>query len=212
MRVPRLPDRLPTLVPLTTSYWISDRPLLRGVRRTPGPGSGTPGPDEVSGCCRSGSRPPVPSWLRQRQRRPLGGPLHTSPCATPFHEDVVGAPPLPIHAGLHLMVLKDLGKLPTSTGPKSGLAGIKAMEFASGVLGSEPPVNGGPCRVPLRHAGVDCSIEAVPVGIAAAQAGTRQHAELDLRHIQPTPVLGSVVELQPLGNAPGLSRRKGLIQ
>ena len=27
------------------------------------------------------------------------------------------------------------------------------MEFASGVMGSEPPVNGSSYRVPLRHAG-----------------------------------------------------------
>ena len=78
------------------------------------------------------------------------------------------------------------------------------MEFASGVLGSEPPVNSGPSRVPLRHAGSDGSFQVVLVGVASAQAGPGQHAELDLRHIQPASVLGSVVELQPLGNAPGL--------
>ena len=49
------------------------------------------------------------------------------------------------------------------------------MEFASGVLGSEPPVNGGSYRVPLRHAGVDCSIEAVLISVAAPQASPGQH-------------------------------------
>ena len=82
------------------------------------------------------------------------------------------------------------------------------MEFASGVLGSEPPVNGSSYRVPLRHAGTDGSFQAIFISVASAQAGPDQHAELDLRHIQPASVLGSVVELQPLGNAPGLGRRK----
>ena len=64
------------------------------------------------------------------------------------------------------------------------------MEFASGVLGSEPPVNGSSYRVPLRHAGADGSFQAVFNSVASAQAGPGQHAELDLRHIQPASVLG----------------------
>ena len=55
------------------------------------------------------------------------------------------------------------------------------MEFASGVLGSEPPVNGSSYRVPLRHAGADGSFQAVFISVASAQAGPGQHAELDLR-------------------------------
>ena len=56
------------------------------------------------------------------------------------------------------------------------------MAFASGVLGSEPPVNGSSYRVPLRHAGADGSFQAVFISVASAQAGPGQHAELDLRH------------------------------
>ena len=39
-----------------------------------------------------------------------------------------------------------------------------------------------------------------------------QHAELDFRHVQPTPVLGGVVELQALGNPSGLGRWERLVQ
>ena len=62
---------------------------------------------------------------------------------------------------------------------------MKAVEVASGALGSEPPVNNGPCHVPLRHAGSDGSFRVVLVGAASAQTSPGQHAELDLRHIQP---------------------------
>ena len=41
------------------------------------------------------------------------------------------------------------------------------------------------------------------------QAGAGQHAELNLGHVQPTAVLGGVVELQ---NPPGLRRRERLVQ
>ena len=62
------------------------------------------------------------------------------------------------------------------------MAGIEAVEFVSGVLDSEPPVDSGPCRVPFRYAGADGSLQAVLIAVASAQAGPGQHAELDLRH------------------------------
>ena len=49
-------------------------------------------------------------------------------------------------------------------------------------------------------------------GDALLEAGAGQHAELDFRHIQPTPVLGGVVELQPFGDPAGLGRWEGLVQ
>ena len=44
------------------------------------------------------------------------------------------------------------------------------------------------------------------------QAGAGQDAELDLRHVQPTPVLGRVMKLQPPGNPPGFLSRESLVQ
>ena len=39
------------------------------------------------------------------------------------------------------------------------------MEFVSGVLGAEPPVDGGSCRIALSLIGVDCSLQGNLVGI-----------------------------------------------
>ena len=45
------------------------------------------------------------------------------------------------------------------------------------------------------------------MGDATQQALARQDAQLDLRHVQPAPVLRRVVDLQLLGDPPGLLRR-----
>lgn len=49
-------------------------------------------------------------------------------------------------------------------------------------------------------------------GEAPCEATVGEDAELDFRHIQPAAMLGRVVKFQPLGDAPGFRRRKGLIQ
>ena len=54
--------------------------------------------------------------------------------------------------------------------------------------------------------------EGLLVGDALFEAAAGENTEFDLRHIQPTAMLGRVVKLQPLGYAPGLRQRKGLIQ
>ena len=86
------------------------------------------------------------------------------------------------------------------------------MEFGSGVLGVEPPVDGGPGGVALGDQGLDFPPEGGFVGEPLLEAAARQYAELDFRHIQPTAVLGGVVKLQPLGDAPGRRRWEGLVQ
>ena len=48
--------------------------------------------------------------------------------------------------------------------------------------------------------------------IPAPGSGLGQHTELDLRHIQISAVLGSVVKLQPPLYAPGILRRECLVQ
>ena len=47
---------------------------------------------------------------------------------------------------------------------------------------------------------------------AAVQALAAQHANLDLDHVQPTGVLGDIVELQAAQQASGFARREGLIK
>ena len=56
------------------------------------------------------------------------------------------------------------------------------MEFPSGVLGGEAPVDGGCRTVAVRYAGVDGPFQAVLIGVSPPQAGSGQHAELDLCH------------------------------
>ena len=91
-----------------------------------------------------------------------------------------------------------------------GIEGIEAVKFGSGVMGVEAPVDGGSGGISLRDRGSDLPPEGGFVGDALLEAGAGQHAELDFRHIQPTPVLGGVVELQPFGDPAGLRRWEGL--
>ena len=78
------------------------------------------------------------------------------------------------------------------------------MEFGTGVLDAEAPVDAGLSFVSFQFQGVDLPAEGFLVGEALPEATAGEDAELDLRHIQPTAVLGSVVKLQPLGDAPRL--------
>ena len=80
------------------------------------------------------------------------------------------------------------------------------MELGSGILGLEPPVDGDLGRVALGNRGPDFPPQRVFVGEPLPQAGTGQYAELDFGQVQPTAMLGGVVELQPFGNPPRLGR------
>ena len=86
------------------------------------------------------------------------------------------------------------------------------MEFVSGVLDAKAPVDATLSFVPLQSQGLDLSAEGCLVGETLPETDAGEDAELDLRHIQPAAMLGRVVKLQPFGDAPGLRRRKGLIQ
>ena len=56
------------------------------------------------------------------------------------------------------------------------------MELPSGVLGSKPPVDGGLGSITLSLQGLDFTAEGGLVGETAPEAGTGQHAKLNLRH------------------------------
>ena len=86
------------------------------------------------------------------------------------------------------------------------------MQYGSGVLGVELPVDGGPGGVAFRNQGLDFPPQCRLVGESLPEAGAGQYAELDLRQVQPTAVLGRVVKLQPFGNPPRLGRRECLVQ
>ena len=82
------------------------------------------------------------------------------------------------------------------------------MEFGSGILDAEAPVDVGLSLVSPQFQGVDLPAEGFLVRETLPEATAGEDAELNLRHIQPVAMLGSVVKLQPPGNAPRLSRRK----
>ena len=66
--------------------------------------------------------------------------------------------------------------------------------------------------VALRDQSIDFPPEGLLAGEPLLQAGAGQDAELDLRHVQPTSMLGGIVELQPPGNPPGFLSRESLVQ
>ena len=86
------------------------------------------------------------------------------------------------------------------------------MEFGSGVLDAEAPVDAGLSFVSFQFQGVNLLAEGFLVRETLPEATAGEDAELDFRHIESTAVLGSVVKLQPLGDAPRLRRRERLVQ
>ena len=56
------------------------------------------------------------------------------------------------------------------------------MEFGSGVLGGETPVDGGSHGISFRLASADIPFQGVFVGVAPLETGPGQYAELSLRH------------------------------
>jgi len=85
------------------------------------------------------------------------------------------------------------------------------MEFLPGNLCVKAPVDGGFSGIALPLQGLDFPSEGGLIGDTPPEAGASQHAELDLRHVELTGVLGCVVELQPFYDTPGLSRGGGLV-
>jgi hypothetical protein len=58
----------------------------------------------------------------------------------------------------------------------------------------------------------DFTDEALGVVDSAIQALAAEHADLDLDHVEPTGMLGGVVELLALQNSPGLGGRECLVE
>ena len=66
------------------------------------------------------------------------------------------------------------------------------MEFGS-VVGAEPPVDRDARGVTPRFHSSDGTLQSVGVRVSAFEAGSAEHAESNLRHVQPTGILGGVV-------------------
>src|SRR5215207_1736327 len=91
----------------------------------------------------------------------------------------------------------------------SGWSGIGAAHFGASLLDREHPFQVCAGAIALALPGGDLALEFLAVVDAPVQALALEHADLDLDHVEPTRVLGGVVELQrcdtPRG--PGRSRR-----
>ena len=57
------------------------------------------------------------------------------------------------------------------------------MEFGSGVVGAEPPVDGEPRCVALGFVVGDLALRGVRLGSSPLEAGTAQRAEFDFCHV-----------------------------
>ena len=85
-------------------------------------------------------------------------------------------------------------------------------QLTSRILGSESPVYPGTGAVPVCFQGLDFPFESVFIRDTAVQTLPAEHAQFHLRHIKPTAMFGSVVELQLLKDSPGLGWFEGLVQ
>ena len=73
------------------------------------------------------------------------------------------------------------------------------MEFGSGVVGAEPPVDGDTRGVALGLVCRDGTSQSIGVGVSTFETGPAQGTEFNLRHVQPTGVFEGVVKLQVFG-------------
>src|SRR5262245_10137149 len=76
----------------------------------------------------------------------------------------------------------------------------------------EAPVNGSLLGVTLLFPRCDCTRECGFVGNTAVEALLLQDTEFDLGHIQPTPMLGGVMQLELPGDPPRFGRLKRFIE
>jgi hypothetical protein len=86
------------------------------------------------------------------------------------------------------------------------------MQFLPRLGRGEAPCNGGFGRIAGVFVGSDLTPQRGLVWDAAIQTLPTLNAQLDFRHIQPTAVLGGVMELQLFQPAAGLYQYKGLVQ
>jgi transposase-like protein len=119
----------------------------------------------------------------------------------------------------------DHGRLKARLGPMRGLkqerstsslsvvsCGVEVLELDAGILGREAPVDPTTGAVAGRLPRRDLPLQRRPVAQAPVQALPGQHGQLDLGHVQPAAVPGGVVQLQPVGQPPGLGRWERRIQ
>src|SRR5271156_4360627 len=90
--------------------------------------------------------------------------------------------------------------------------GIGTAHFDAGLVCCEHPFDAGAGGVSLSLPCADFADEPLGVVYSTVEALAAQHPDLDLDHVEPTGVLGGVVELQAAQNSPGFGRSECLIE
>ena len=86
------------------------------------------------------------------------------------------------------------------------------LELDASISCREAPINACGSSIAIGYPGHDLMLEHLRIGDASIEALPRQHAQLDLRDIEPTPMLRRVVELKTLGQPSCLGSGKGFIE
>ena len=84
--------------------------------------------------------------------------------------------------------------------------------FGAGLFGCEHPFDASPGRIALLLPGGGLGGQLFDTVDAAIKALGRQHADLDLHHVQPTGMLGDIVEFQSAQHPSGLLSRERLVE
>src|SRR5579872_5173885 len=95
---------------------------------------------------------------------------------------------------------------------RHGDDGIEMHKLDAGVSGGEAPVHGGLRAVAAGRPGGYLAGQEGGVGDAPVETLAAEDGEFALRHVQPTPMLGGVVDLQPIQDTAGFGGGKGLIE
>src|SRR5262245_17867724 len=89
---------------------------------------------------------------------------------------------------------------------------VEMSEPRACVVGGEPPLDSALAAVTLLHPRRYLVTQVLGRSDPPLQALTGQNTQLDLRHVQPTPVHRRVVDLQPPRQLPRLLGRERLVQ
>ena len=88
---------------------------------------------------------------------------------------------------------------------------VKGFQLDARVIGGEAPVHSHHVPVALVLPGVNFPAQHLLIRNPAVQALPGQHSDFNFSHVQPTPMLGGVVNLQTFGDTPRFHRLEGLV-
>ena len=88
---------------------------------------------------------------------------------------------------------------------------VKGFQLDARIIGGEAPVHSHHVPVALVLPGVNFPAQHLLIRNPAVQALPGQHSDFNFSHVQPTPMLGGVVNLQTFGNAPRFHRLERLV-